>query len=236
MLNEAPKKKKKNIDYAEPTRWQLFWRIQREGWRRMVSPFFMYLFMSSLALALEAIVPDKSSVLEIILGSICIAGGAAFNTHLLFNTGKLHYDSYLTGCIHRRNRALGIMSGGDHHVEREYRVWKGFFIGLLIGIPAIILGVIAGAVPTLEGPAYFFMAMFTGWAIFPPRWAAVTLNRTVSGYWSLLMVLMPVLVSGIAYIAGAYFEKGKKAKEAERREEVQSAGTAAAEKKGKKHK
>ncbi len=235
MLNEAPKKK--NIDYADPTFWQLFWRVQRECWRRMVSPFFMYLFLSSLALAIEAIVPNEAgTTLEIVLGSLCIAFGAVFNVHLLYNTGKLHYDAYLTGCIHRRNRALGIMSGGDHRVEREYRVWKGFYIGFLVGLPAIILSLVAGIWPnSLAGPAYFFMAMFTGWAIFPPIWAKNVLGlEFVSGYWSLLMVLMPILVSGISYIVGAYMEKGVKARQAERSEEVKKAGAKNGGKKDKK--
>ena len=33
MLKEAPKKPKKKIDYAHPNGWQLFWRLQKEGWR-----------------------------------------------------------------------------------------------------------------------------------------------------------------------------------------------------------
>ncbi len=226
MLNEAPKKQKIK-DFSDPTPWQLFWRIQRESWRRMVSPFFMYMFLSTLALAVEAITRDEAgTVIEIVLGSLCIAVGAFFNAHLLFNLGKLHYDAYLTGCIHRRNRALGIQSGGDHRVEREYRVWKGFYIGFLVGVPAIILGVIAGALPgTGAGIAHFFMAMFVGWAIFPPIWAQHSLGlESVSGYWSLLMVLMPILVSGIAYIVGAMVEKKKKAAEADRAEAVKKAG------------
>ena len=223
MLNEAPKKQKTFKDYSDPNPWQYFWRIQRECWRRMVSPFFMYVFLSSIALAVEAITPEKAgTVIEIVLGSLCIAAGAFFNAHLLYNTGKLHYDAYLTGCIHRKNRALGIQSGGDHRVEREYRLWKGFYIGFLVGIPAIILSIIAGALPgTGAGVAHFFMAMFAGWAIFPPIWAG---GSSVSGYWSLLMVILPVLVSGIAYIVGAMKEKDYKEHELERAETVKNAG------------
>lgn len=218
MLNEAPKKPKKIKDYSNPTRWQLFWRIQRECWRRMISPYFMYLFLSTLGLALQAMVPGDNTVLDIVLGSVCIAGGAFFNAHLLYHTGKMHYDAYITGSLHRKNRALGIKSGGDHRVEREYRVWKGFLIGFCVGVPAIFLGIIAGAFPgSGEGVAYFFMVMFVGWAIFPPRWYSATHgNMFVSGYWSLLMVFLPILVSGIAYIVGAAVEKRAKANEAER--------------------
>ncbi len=224
MLNEAPKKQKKVQDYSDPTPWQYFWRIQKECWRRMVSPYFMYMFLSMLALAVEAIVPgEPGTTVEIVLGSICIAAGAFFNAHLLYNTGKLHYDAYLTGCIHRKNRALGIQSGGDHRVEREYRFWKGFYIGILVGIPAIILSIIAGALPETAAVdvAHFFMVMFAGWAILPPIWAG---GQNVSGYWSLLMVIMPVLVSGIAYIVGAMREKDYKAHELERAEAVKNAG------------
>lgn len=222
MLNEAPEKQKFK-DYSDPNPWQYFWRLQRECWRRMVSPFFMYVFLSSIALAVEAITPEKAgTTIEIVLGSLCIAAGAFFNAHLLYNLGKVHYDAYLTGCIHRKNRALGIQSGGDHRVEREYRLWKGFYIGFLVGLPAIILSIIAGACPgTGAGIAHFFMAMFAGWAIFPPIWAG---GQNVNGYWSILMVLLPILVSGIAYIVGAMREKNYKAHELERAETVKNAG------------
>ncbi|MGN1077710.1 MAG: hypothetical protein ACI4ST_04280, partial [Candidatus Gallimonas sp.] len=133
------------------------------------------------------------------------------------------FDAYLTGCLHRKNAAYGIVSGGDHRVEREYRWWKGFYIGFLIGIPVIILGLLAGKFygQTVGSAAGIFLIMFAGWAIIPLSWLHV------SFYWSLLMIFIPVIVSGVFYIIGAYREKQKKEMQAKRAEAVAAAAVAA---------
>ncbi len=201
------------------TKGQLFWRIQRECWRRMVTPYLMYLFMSLILLAIQTISPEGNSVIEIVLGCVCIAGGAFFNFHLCYHYGILHYDAYLTGCIHRKNRAYGIESGGDHRIEREYSPWKGFYIGFLIGVPVIVLGVLAGF---FYDEAGLFFLMFAGWAIVPVLWFGTkeTGGPVASPFWSLLMILLPIIVSGVAYIVGAMVEKKRKAAEEERSERV----------------
>ena len=209
MLNETPKKQKKPEDYSNPTKWKLFWRIQKECWRRMVTPYLMYLFMSLLLLSLQAIVSDENTIIEIVLGILCILGGAFFNGHLCYSYGILHYDAYLTGLIHKRNARLGIASGGDHHVEREYRWWKGFLIGLCIGMPVVVFAVLAHF---FYGAASLFFAMFAGWAIIPITWFGLKEGGglNVDLLWSMLFVLLPVVVSGVFYIVGAMVEKYRK--------------------------
>ena len=209
MLNERPKKEKKPKNYGNPTKSQLFWRIQREGWRRSVTPSLMYLFMSLLAFACTTI---DSFIVQVVLGTVCILGGAAFNAHLCYRFGKTHYDAYITGCIHRKNQSYGIPSGGDHHVEREYRVWKGFFIGLCIGAPVIVFGLIAAFVPEVK----LALMMFTGYAIFPIVWIGMSMETTLNAGWCILMIFLPIIVSGIFYIIGAQKEKSIKEKETER--------------------
>ncbi len=211
MLNEAPKKPKKKKDYSNPTKGLLFWRIQKESLRRAVTPMLMYLFMSLLLLASQTIDPDGVNVIEIVLGLLCVAGDAFFNGHLCFHYGKLHYGVYVAGNIHRKNRKLGIESGGDHHLEREYRPWKGFLIGLYVGLPAIVLGIIAGSIEVSVAWGYiqYFFAMFVGWAIIPLTWFGTIEGGglVASPYWAVLMALLPILVSAIFYIIGAYAEK-----------------------------
>ena len=75
------------------------------------------------------------------------------------------------------------------------------------------------------------MVMFTGWAIFPVQWIRSCLCPSgdwtyppVSGGYSMLMILLPVLVSGIFYIVGAMVQKRNKALEAARAERVAEAG------------
>ncbi len=240
MLNEAPKKQKKKKDYSNPTKWQYFWRIQGECLRRSVTPYLMYLFMSLLALACQTIDADNIIVIEIVLGILCIAGGAFFNGHLLYHTGKIHYGSYIAGQIHRKNIAFGIASGSGHRPEREYRIWKGFLIGFYIALPAIILGIIAGSIDMSQvwGYVQYAFIMFAGWAILPITFfgtagtAAGTGGLSVSMYWSLLMALLPILVSGIFYIVGAYSEARSRARAAEHDQEVQEAGKNARKKVG----
>lgn len=226
MLRENPKKErkeKKKVDYAHPTKMQLFWRVQRECWRRMVTPFLMYLFTSLLAFACEAIDPDTTTTIEIILGSICIAGGAFFNAHLCYHYGLMHYDAYLTGALHRKNELFGIQSGGDHHVEREYRPWKGFLIGFFIGVPVLVIAAFTPLFPNVAGPG---LTMFAAWSILPIKWV----SKETPSIYAMVMIVLPIIVSGVAYIVGAYVERDKKAKESERDEQVREAGKKAKDK------
>lgn len=219
MLNENPKKekKRKKKDYAHPTKMQLFWRVQRECWRRMVTPFMMYLFTSLIAFACQAINQETTTIVEIILGSVCIAGGAAFNAHLCYHYGILHYDAYLTGALHRKNELFGIPSGGDHHVEREYRPWKGFLIGFFIGVPVLIIAAFVPLIPDIAGTG---LMMFAAWSILPVKW----ISNDNSSIWAMVMIALPIIISGIFYIVGAHVERDKKAGESEREEAVKEAG------------
>lgn len=225
MLNEAPKKQKKQVDYSHPTPWQLFWRIQRESWRRMVTPYLMYFFMSLLMLAAQAI---PSAWAQIVLGVLCILGGAFYNGHLCYQFGKIHYGALLAGELHRKHEAAGVLVGNDHHVEQEYRPWKGFYIGFLVGVPVIILGCVAGALftgKTIVGSyAALALIMFAGWAIIPFSWFGDLYGGNgVSLYWSVAAILLPILVSGIFYIVGAYVEKRSRLAETERERRMEEA-------------
>mgnify|MGYP000757426863 CR=1 FL=1 len=228
MLNELPKKEKK----AKPmTRWRYFWRIQGVCAVRAVTPFMMYLFMSLIGLACQAISPETTEWYEVLLGAACIVIGAAFNAHLAYARGKLHYDAYLTGCIHRRNALFGIESGGDHRPELEYRPWKGFLIGFYVGVPVLLLGMFA-AIPATWSGGEVALVMFAGWAIFPIQWIRAFLYPgqndwaypPVSGGYSMLMVFLPILVTGVFYIVGAMVQKRQKEEQTERIERAAEAG------------
>lgn len=208
-------------------KWGLFWRIQKVCLRRGVTPFLMYLFMSLLLLACQAFNTQSDTPIEIVLGVFCIICGIAFNAHLCYNYGIDHYDYYLTGCLHRKNALFGIESGGDHHIEREYRPYKGFLIGLYSSIPVIIFGIVAGAcqanASSITGIAFYALVMFAAWAIIPLSWIN-NAGGSVSLYWSVFMCIIPIVVSGVFYIIGAMREKQKKAAENERMESVEKAG------------
>lgn len=227
MLNEKPKSK----NNRPVTKGRLFWRIQKECFRRSVTVYLMYLFMSLLMLAFQAIDTDNTTLLEIGLGCICLAGGMAFNAHLCYHFGTAHYDAYQTGCLHRRNAVFGIESGGDHRVEREYRPWKGFLIGLYVGIVVIILGLLAGAYVDTQGGGYaiMFLSMLAGWAIIPVGWIRTRILPNFSYFWSIAFILIPILVSGCFYIVGAMAQKRKRQEEAARSAAVEEAAKIAKE-------
>ena len=220
MLNEAPQKKK---DYLEPTGAQLFWRTQRECWRRMISPTIMYLFMGIILLAAQ-LIPESLMALRIVVGVLIILIGAFFNGHLMFHCGKQHYDNALTGSFHRRNRAYGIMSGENHHVEKEYSPWKGFYIGFLVGVPVIILSVLAHFFYNVAAIVFVLLA---GWAITPITWFGTKgegLGLKADPLFAMLMIILPIVVSGVFYIVGAVVERNKKAQQSERMEKAKEAG------------
>ena len=234
MLNDLPKKEKKRKPL---TKWRYFWRIQKECALHAVAPFMMYLFMSLIGLACQAIAPDSTEWYEVLLGAACIVCGAAFNAHLAYQRGKLHYDAYLTGCIHKKNKLFGIESGGDHSPEKEYRFWKGFLLGFYVGIPVIIMGLFA-AIPATWAGGEVALVMFAGWAIFPIQWARAYLYPgesgwsypPVSGAYSMLMIFLPILVSGAFYILGAMMQKRSKEEQAQRAQRVAEAAKKAREK------
>lgn len=224
MLNEAPKKPKKKIDYAHPNGWQLFWRIQKESWRRTITPALMYFFMSLLLLAAQAI---EIVWLQIVLGIVCIAGGIFFNAHLLFHFGAAHDDVLRSGILYRKREEEGIAISPDHHVEKEYRPWKGFYIGFLMGLPVIILGILSGALEGTTAGGYLAGAfvMLAGCAIVPFTWLR-NYAPSMSGlslYWTILTIVVPILVSGLFYILGAYRNRRKLAEKEAREAAVKRA-------------
>lgn len=224
MLNEAPKKPKKKIDYAHPNGWQLFWRIQRESWRRTITPALMYFFMSLLLLAAQVI---EIVWLQIVLGIVCIAGGIFFNAHLLFHFGAAHDDVLRSGILYRKREEEGIAISPDHHVEKEYRPWKGFYIGFLMGLPVIILGILSGALEGTTAGGYLAGAfvMLAGCAIVPFTWLRnyVPSMSGLSLYWTILTIVVPILVSGLFYILGAYRNRRKLAEKEAREAAVKRA-------------
>lgn len=205
----------------EVSKVRLFFRILKECFQRSVTPYVMYLFMSLLLLSAQVI---PLTELRLILSFVCIVIGAAYNAHLAYNYGATHFDSYMAGCLHRQNRAFGIPSGGDHREEKEYRPWKGFLIGLFTSLPVLFFGFLAGAAPQAKGIIYVLYVLFAGCAIIPVGWLHEFLGIDVSGYFSMLGAIVPILVTGIFYIIGAKKQERKKAEMAERMENVRNAG------------
>ncbi len=216
-------------EQKDPNLFQIVLRTAWECLRRAVVPFVMYLTMSFLLLACM-LLEGKNDALMYVLGVACILAAAAYNAYLAYVSGQKHYDAYLIGRLHRQNARLGISSGKQHRVEREYRAWKGFLIGLFVGIPVLICGLIAGGNPqsTSGALSMVMLIMFAGWAIVPIYWLNVNI------YFSLLFIVLPVVVTGVTYIVGAMRQKAVKQAEKERMARVEELAREQAENKKRK--
>lgn len=156
---------------------------------------------------------------------VAIVLAAAYNGFLMFAMGGKGYEMLVSGNMKRRSAEMlgSAYKISSHKEEEEYRDWKGFAIGAwMVVLPlicALIFGANQDAILTSEDGGILFIkaiGMFvTGWAIYPFYFANFTGFASVSYYWSLLLLILPILVSGVMYIVGAYARRNKAIKEQE---------------------
>lgn len=164
----------------------------------------------------------------------------AYNGVIAFVEGGSGYEMLVTGNIKRGAITGQELKMSTHKVQKEYRVWKGFGIGALIGLITIIVALVLGAnqdtvnqvlMTDQDSVASFGLRIFMmfcmalwGWATLPFMFSNGG-GIYVSYYWIALLALIPVVVSGIMYIIGAYARRNKKlaAQEAAEREAEEEA-------------
>ncbi len=212
-------------------------KVVGECFRRSITPFFMYMMMSFLMLACWMI---PIQWLSIVLIFVCLAAGMAYNFYLTYTSGKEHWDAYSAGKLHRQNALLGIESGKNHRVEREYRFWKGIIIGFFVGVPVIIFSLCAGLISndTFSSVMAILLIFGAGWSIIP---IAKFLPETPSALgiggnvvlFSMLMVFIPMIVSAVSYVVGATVQRRKKEAEKARMDRVRELAEEAAKNKRK---
>lgn len=150
---------------------------------------------------------------------ICILGGVAYNAVAAWANGGTHYEMLVSGNVKRAAYdAYGNpykISG--HKTAKEYRVWKGFAMGAFTSLVPIVFGILLGAnqdAVTVDQPTrgmgtlLLLAFFFSGWTVLP----FYCMNKTgveVSYYHSLWLALIPILVTGGLYIAGAYARRNK---------------------------
>ncbi len=153
------------------------------------------------------------------VGSLIVV--AAYNALLTWQTGGSQYEMLVSGNIQRMSE--GQAGGGykisAHKVVKEYRIWKGFAIGLMTAIFAIIFGIVFGCLQTqidshskAVGVMVLIALFVSGWSLLP-LYAMNQCGIYANYFLSLLFVLIPILVSGGFYIAGAYARRNKRLRE-----------------------
>jgi hypothetical protein len=203
---------KKKLKFVCGYTWALF--------KSSVLPSIMY-FCASAILMMLVIKGEKIdwTSTDITWTVVCILGGAAYNALAAWANGGSHYEMLVSGNVKRSTydaygNAYKISS---HKIAKEYRVWKGFVVGAFTAITPLVFGIIMGANQTAidsgePGKTFAVVLLlaffFSGWSILP-FYCMNQAGIAVSYYYSLFLALIPILVSGCVYIAGAYARRNK---------------------------
>lgn len=156
---------------------------------------------------------------DLIWTLVCILGGAAYNGLAAWANGGTHYEMLVSGNVKRSTYdAYGNeYKMSNHKIVKEYRVWKGFAMGGFTALLPIIFGIIMGANQSVIdagdysksiGLLLILAFFFSGWTILP-FYCMNQAGIAVSYYLSILLAVIPVLVTGGIYIAGAYARRNK---------------------------
>ncbi len=190
---------------------------------------------------------------------IVIAGviAVAYNCILSYANGSKGYEMLVSGNMKRLSaeRLGSTIKISSHKEVQEYREWKGFVSGAIIGFFTILFGILMAAnagkinealaliaevsstgestgasIASGTGILLVICLLLSGWSILPFVFINIA-GGAVSYLWSCLFGILPILASGIFYIVGAY---GKRAKNTKAQEEADRAAAAAAQPKPKK--
>jgi len=201
-----------------------FGRIVWELFKGSLPSSFMYFCAGSILMMLTM----RGEQLEwsntnIIWTVVCILGGAGYNALMSWANGGSHYEMLVSGNVKRMSAEQfeGGYKMSNHKEAKEYRAWKGFAMGALSAIATLVFGILFGcnqaqidggeakgavAIIVLVG---FFLS---GWSLIP-----IYLINAVGGhanyFLSCLFALVPIAVSGVFYIGGAYGRRNKRLRE-----------------------
>ena len=110
--------------------------------RRAVTPFFTKLMFGMTMLAVLLITND---VLRTILTAVLFAGDIVLTYVLLRSSGETACKMKETGRLLRENKPVGSAEhAGGYKPCKEYAPYKGFVIGAVVSLPAIVL-IVVGA-------------------------------------------------------------------------------------------
>ena len=160
---------------------------------------------------------------EVSWAVVCIVGGAAYNALMAWANGGSQYEMLVSGNVKRMSADQ--LDGGykmsTHKEVKEYRVWKGFAFGAFSALLTILFGILFGCFQTQidsqdvgKGVAVVLLLGFllTGWSVIPLYLMNAT-GVSISYFISCLFALIPIVVSGIFYIVGAYSRRNKRLRE-----------------------
>ncbi len=212
MANQVRKKLKKFGRYV----WELF--------KSSILPSIMY-FCASAILMMLTMKGEKVdwAASDIAWTVVCILGGAAYQSLASWATGGTQYEMLVSGNVKRSTYdAYGNEYKMSNHKEaKEYRVWKGFVVGGFVSLIPVIFGILFGCKQAtidsligsegknVGGAVLMLIGFFlSGWTLIP-FFCMNTAGISVSYFLSIPLALIPILVGGGMYIAGAYARRNK---------------------------
>lgn len=166
----------------------------------------------------------------IIIGAVL---AAAYNAMVVYANGGKGYEMLVSGNMKRLSaERLGTqMKISSHKEVEEYRDWKGFAYGAVVGVCVVLFAIImqanAGEINKVlellakpadevakgqvgQGTAILMLIclLLSGWSLLPFAFANI-LGAGVSYMYSCFFALIPIIVSGVFYIVGAYAKRAK---------------------------
>lgn len=149
----------------------------------------------------------------------CVSIACLYNGFLAFMQGGDGYDMLVTGNV--LSRSMDVVEGGykmsKYKPVKEYRVWKGFASGAYISVFIIFAGLVFGfnqtkidtdTMGTGVNILFTISILVSGWSVLPFYYLNAG-GANISYFVSLPFALLPVIVTGGLYIAGAYYKRGK---------------------------
>ncbi len=208
MANQVKKKLKKFGRYT----WELF--------KSSILTTVMYLCASMILMMLtlrgETITWGGTKVLWTVL---CILGAAGYQMLASWAMGGNQYEMLVSGNVKRSAYdAYGNAYKMSSHKEaKEYRPWKGFVIGGFVALFPIVFGILFGCNQAAidsekmsKGVAALVLVgtFVSGWSILP-FYCMNAVGVSVSYFVSIALAIIPIVVSGVMYIVGAYSRRNK---------------------------
>lgn len=168
---------------------------------------------------------------------VCIAVAAAYDGLISYAQGGQGYEMLVSGNMKRMSSDIygGELKISSHKFAKEYREWKGFAIGGFMALFPIVVGILFGVNQTAidnqkmgTGLAVVLLIGFllSGWSVLPFYYLNAS-GHSISYFVSILFALVPIIVTGVMYIVGAY---GKRAKTIKAQELADRAAAAEANK------
>jgi len=218
--------------------WKRFWEYVWECYKGSFLSSITYV-LASLILMMLTMKEDAVYSTQVTWCVVVIVCALAYNGLVLWNYGSMNFEMLVSGNMKRHSLdAYGQEFKISFHKEaKEYRAWKGFAVGVLTAvltvIGAIIFGINQQIIDSLytgveqshsTGFGILVIACFllSGWSLLPVYFMNVN-GWGVSYYFSALFGIIPILATGVIYIAGAYAKRNKTIREQERRDRESAA-------------